>query len=222
MTSPVLSCADVRALEQRAIHELGLPSLVLMENAGRNLAELLVSFGVKSRVVVCCGKGNNGGDGMVLARHLDNRRIDVHVLLFGRPEELTPDAALNWQVLLRSGVSVEMHPGQSPDLGRMRDDLATAEWVVDALFGTGLRGPLRAPFDAVVRLINESSARVLAVDIPSGLDGDTGRPLGATVRAGHTGTFLALKAGFVQPQSREWTGEVHLLDIGLPRRYLPA
>jgi len=212
----------VRTLEQRAIAELGLPSLVLMENAGRNLAELLVSFGVKGKVVVCCGKGNNGGDGMVLARHLDNRRIDVRVLLFGRPEELTPDAALNWQVVARAGVSVEMHPGPAPDLGRVRDALATAEWAVDALFGTGLRGPLRAPFDAVARLIHASSARVLAVDIPSGLDGDTGRPLGATVRAEHTGTFLALKAGFAQPESREWTGAVHLLDIGLPRRYLPG
>src|SRR6266566_9316209 len=116
MTSPVLSCADVRALEQRAIAELGLPSLVLMENAGRGLAELLANLGVKGPVVVCCGKGNNGGDGAVLARHLDNRRIDVRVLLFGRPEELTPDAALNWQVVARAGVRVEMHPGPSPDL----------------------------------------------------------------------------------------------------------
>ena len=220
MTSPVLSCAEVRALEERAIRELGLPSLVLMENAGRNLAELLSSLGVNGKVVACCGKGNNGGDGLVLARHLDNRRLDVRVLLFGRPEELTPDAALNWQVLTRAGISVEVYAGESPDLDRVRDELKNAEWIVDGLFGTGLRGPLRAPFDDIVGLINGSTARVLAVDIPSGLDGDTGRPLGPTVRAQHTGTFLAVKAGFVQPESREWTGEVHLIDIGLPRRYL--
>src|SRR5262245_34382044 len=224
MTSPVISCAEVRALEQRAIKELGLPSIVLMENAGRNLAELLLSLGSRDsgpgKVVVCCGRGNNGGDGMVLARHLDNRQVNVRVLLFGRPEELTPDPALNWQVLTRSGVSVEVCAGASHALGRLRDELATAEWIVDALFGTGLRGPLRAPFDAIVGLINESTARVLAADIPSGLDGDSGRPPGPTVRAQHTGTFLAVKAGFVQPESREWTGEVHLLDIGLPRRFL--
>jgi NAD(P)H-hydrate epimerase len=171
--------------------------------------------------MIVCGKGNNGGDGMVLARHLDNRHVNVRVLLFGRPDELTPDAALNWQVLARSGVSVEICAGESPDLGRVRDELARAEWIVDALFGTGLRGPLCAPFDAIVGLINESTAQVLAVDIPSGLDGDTGRPLGPTVRAQHTGTFLAVKAGFVQPESREWTGEVHLIEIGLPRRFLP-
>jgi len=220
MTSPVMTCAEVRALEQRAIWELGLPSLVLMENAGRGLAELLVSLGATGKVVVVCGKGNNGGDGMVLARHLDNRHVNVRVLLFGRPEELTSDAAVNFQVLTRSGLNVEVHAGESPDLGRVRDELASAEWIVDALFGTGLRGPLRAPFDDIVGLINGSTARVLAVDIPSGLDGDTGRPLGPTVRAQHTGTFLAVKAGFVQPESREWTGEVHLIDIGLPRRYL--
>src|SRR5439155_12989307 len=133
MTSPVLSCAEVRALEQRAIAELGLPSLVLMENAGRNLAELLVSLSVTGKVVVCCGKGNNGGDGMVLARHLDNRRVDLRVLLFGRPEDLTPDTALNWQVLTRSGVSIEIYADQSPNLECMRDELASAEWVVYAL-----------------------------------------------------------------------------------------
>src|SRR5262249_59555827 len=115
---------------------------------------------------------------------------------------------------------IEVLTGGSPDLERVRGELATTEWAVDALFGTGLRGPLRAPFDAVVGLINESPARVLAVDIPSGLDGDTGRPLGPTVRADHTGTFLAVKAGFVQPESRAWTGPVHPIDIGPPRRYL--
>src|SRR5262245_18567574 len=220
MTSPVMTCAEVRALEQRAIWELGLPSIVLMENAGRGLAELLVSLGVTGKTMIVCGKGNNGGDGMVLARHLDNRQVNVRVLLFGRPEDLTSDAAVNFQVLTRSGMNVEVYPGESPDLDRVRDELASAEWIVDALFGTGQRGPLRAPFDAVVGLINESTARVLAVDIPAGLDGDTGRPLGPTVRAQHTGTFFAVKAGFVQPESHEWTGEVHLIDIGLPRRYL--
>src|SRR5438132_13665774 len=120
MTAPVLSCADVRVLEQWVIAELCMPSLVLMENAGRGLAELLLALGSRAggsgKVVVCCGKGNNGGDGAVLARHLDNRGVDVRVLLFGHPEELTADAALNWQVLTRSGVSVEGYPGPAPDL----------------------------------------------------------------------------------------------------------
>ena len=102
----------------------------------------------------------------------------------------------------------------------MRVDLATSDWIVDALFGTGLNGPLRSPFDEIVALINDRSAKVLAVDIPSGLDGDTGKPLGPTVRAHHTATMLAWKTGFVQEVAREWLGQVHLIDIGLPRRFL--
>jgi NAD(P)H-hydrate epimerase len=219
MSLPAMTCADIRALEQRVIEELGLPSLLLMENAGRGLAGLLFSIGVTGRVVICCGKGNNGGDGLVMARHLDNMLVSVRTLLFGRPEELTPDASLNYQVLTRAGLPVSLCLHEA-GLDQARKELAGAEWVVDALFGTGLRGPLRPPFDQVVGLINESGARVLAVDIPSGLDGDTGRALGATVRAEHTGTLLARKAGFDQPGATEWTGQVHLIDIGLPRRFL--
>jgi NAD(P)H-hydrate epimerase len=215
-----MTCAEVRQRERRAIEELGLPSLLLMENAGRGLAELLVSLGVGGKVVVCCGKGNNGGDGLVLARHLDNRQVPVHVLQFARPEELTPDAALNYRILTGSGVAVEIHAGQPLDVEQLRGELAAASWVVDALFGTGLRGPLRPPFDGIVGLINDSGANVLAVDIPSGLDGDTGRPLGPAVRARHTGTLIAVKVGFTQPQAGEWTGQVHLIDTGLPRSLL--
>jgi NAD(P)H-hydrate epimerase len=215
MTAPALPCAEVRAREQRAIRELGMPSLLLMENAGRNVAELLLSLGVAGEVVICCGKGNNGGDGLVMARHLDNRAIPVRVLLFARPEELSPDAAVNYRILAGSGLTPEVHataPGE--------DAFAGADWIVDALFGTGLSGPLRPPFDAVVGRINESGAKVLAVDIPSGLDGDTGRPLGPTARANHTATLLAMKVGFLNEAAREWTGAVHLIDIGLPRRFL--
>ena len=220
MTQPLLSCAEVRDLDRRAIEELGMPSLVLMENAGRGVAELLLSLGVRGRVVICCGKGNNGGDGLVLARHLDNREVPVRVLLFARPEDLTPDASLNYRVLTGSSVAVTVHAEKTLDAEAVRGELASAAWVVDALFGTGMRGPLRAPFDTLVGLINDSGAKVLAVDIPSGLDGDTGQPLGPTVRAAHTGTLIAWKTGFTQPHARAWTGQVHLIDTGLPRRLL--
>ena len=216
---PILSCAEVREREGRAIRELGLPSLLLMENAGRNIAELLVSLGISGKVAICCGKGNNGGDGLVIARRLDNWQIPVQVLLFAPPDQLSSDAAVNYRILSGSGVKVEVHEGEL-DRERARIDLATSDWVVDALFGTGLSGPLRTPFDEIVALINDSPAKVLAVDIPSGLDGDTGKPLGPTVRAHHTATMLAWKKGFVQESAREWLGQVHLIDIGLPRRFL--
>jgi NAD(P)H-hydrate epimerase len=167
-------------------------------------------------VVVCCGKGNNGGDGLVIARHLDNAGHRVHVLLFGRPDELSPDSAVNHRALQGSGVTVDVLAGESLDRERVRVELATSEWVVDALFGTGLRGPLKSPFDVLVEQINDSPAKVLAVDIPSGLDGDTGQPLGPTVIAKHTATLLALKKGLVEPASKPWVGQLHLIDIGLP------
>jgi NAD(P)H-hydrate epimerase len=188
-----------------------------MENAGRGAAELLLRLGVHGRVVVCCGKGNNGGDGFVIARHLDNHRVPVRVLLFCRPEELSGDAAINYAVVARSGLPVGAFGGDPPDLGALRQELAAAEWVVDALFGTGLSGPLRPPFDQVVAAVNAAPARVLAVDIPSGLDCDTGQPLGPTVRAAHTVTFVAEKKGFTNPEAREWLGQVHVADIGAPR-----
>ena len=215
-----LSREEVRALDRRAAEEYGLPGVVLMENAGRNTAELLNALGIQGRVVVCCGKGNNGGDGFVIARHLDNRRVPVRVLLFARPEELTGDAALNYHVLARSGVPIIVHADGSLAEDEIRRELAEGEWVIDALLGTGLSRPVRPPLDRVMGLINDSGRRVLAVDLPSGLDCDTGRPLGVAVRAEHTATMAAWKKGFRAPEAKAYTGEVHLIDIGLPRRLL--
>jgi NAD(P)H-hydrate epimerase len=212
-----LSREEARELDRRASEEFGIPSIVLMENAGRGAAELLVRLGVHGPVTVCCGKGNNGGDGFVIARHLDIQGVPVRVYLFGLPEELTPDAGTNYRILERAGFPRHVFPGKEVDGAALRQELAGAEWVVDALFGTGLKGPVRPPYDQVIGAINDSPARVLAVDIPSGLDCDTGLPLGPTVRARHTATFLALKKGYTNPEAREWLGQVHVVDIGVPR-----
>ncbi len=211
-----MSRDEVRAFDRRAIEEFGVPGVVLMENAGRGAAELLIALGIRGRVVICCGKGNNGGDGFVIARHLDSHGVPVSVFLFASPEELAGDAAVHYQTVVRSGVPLTVCP--APDLGALRVEFATADWVVDALFGTGLTGAVRPPFDAVVGFLNECPARVFSVDIPSGLDCDTGEPLGPTVRARHTATFVAPKKGFLNPAARAWTGRVHVLDVGAPRR----
>jgi NAD(P)H-hydrate epimerase len=206
----------VRALDRRAIQDFGLPGVVLMENAGCGAAQVLLRLGVHGRVLICCGKGNNGGDGYVLARHLDNHHVPVRVLLFARPEELTGDAAVHYQVIARSGLDVQEWAGAVDEVALVTE-LAVAEWVVDALFGTGLTGAVRPPLDRVIAALNGGKARVLAVDIPSGLDADTGGPLGPCVRAEHTVTFAALKKGFAVAAAQAWLGEVHLVDIGLPR-----
>jgi NAD(P)H-hydrate epimerase len=213
----MLSRDEVRAIDRRAIDDYGVPGAVLMENAGRGTVEVLVSLGIRGPVVVCCAGGNNGGDGFVIARHLDNRGIPVRVLLFARPDQLTGDATLNHRILSRSAVPIEVRADKPVDVAALRRELAAADWVVDALFGTGLTGAVRSPFDQAIAAINGSGARVLAVDIPSGLDCDTGSPLGACVRAEHTVTFVATKKGFANPAAREWTGLVHVADIGAPR-----
>jgi NAD(P)H-hydrate epimerase len=213
---------EVRAIDRRAIEEFGVPGVVLMENAGRGTAELLRALGVKGPVLICCGKGNNGGDGFVIARHLDIQQVATTVLLFARPEELTGDAATNYRIIARAGLPIEVHAGPELDPEAVRRRLANADWVVDALFGTGLSGPVKPPFDQIITAINASGARVLAVDIPSGLDCDTGKPLGPTVRAEHTATFVAHKKGFANAEAAEWLGQVHVVGIGAPRRLLSA
>src|SRR5262245_25447385 len=188
----VLTRAQVREIDRRAIEEYGVPGVVLMENAGRGAAEVLLSLGVGGPAVICCGKGNNGGDGLVIARHLDNRGVGVRVLLFARPDELTGDAAANYRIIERSGLPIVIEP----DLGTLLAERSAATWVVDALFGTGLTGAVRPPFNGIIAAINGSGRPVLAVDIPSGLDCDTGLSPGPTVRAAHTVTFVAEKVGF--------------------------
>jgi len=214
-----LTNAQTRELDRRAIEEFAIPGIVLMENAGRGMADLLRSLGLKGKVVICCGKGNNGGDGFVIARWLDARGVAVRIVLFCDPRELTGDAATNWRIVQKCDIPMTVPPESLDDSGLQRE-LAGAEWIVDALFGSGLRGPVRPPYDRVIAAINDSPARVFAVDIPSGLDSDTGQPLGATVRAHHTATIVAAKQGFATPASRQWTGEVHVVDIGLPQALL--
>jgi NAD(P)H-hydrate epimerase len=215
---PIFLTRDqARDLDRRAIEGLGLPGIALMENAGRNIAELLQTLGIHGTVIVCCGPGNNGGDGFVIARHLDNAGVAVRVQMYSPPEKLSGDAAVNYRVLTGGGVPVTVTAPLETALG---SELATADWVVDALFGSGQRGPLRPPYDVVVRAINTSGARVMAVDLPSGLDCDSGVANVPTVRALHTATIIAPKRGFAQPGATEWTGTVHAIDIGIPRRLL--
>jgi NAD(P)H-hydrate epimerase len=212
--SGFLTREQVRAFDKHAIEQLGIPSVVLMENAGRGAAHVLQGLGIHGPVVIACGKGNNGGDGMVIARHLANARCDVSVLLFAQPGDLSPDAAIQWNIVQRMRLPAQI-ASQPLDEVTLAATLAKAEWIVDALFGTGLTGPVRSPFDRIITLINDCRARVLAVDIPSGLDADTGEPVGPTIRAEHTVTFVAPKLGFRNPAAAKFTGRVHVADIGI-------
>jgi NAD(P)H-hydrate epimerase len=217
-----------RELDRRAIEEYGIPGLVLMENAGRGCVDLLERLGIGGPVVILCGKGNNAGDGFVIARHLEIRGYDCRVLLLGAPNELRGDAAANFAILRHTNVPIidlsfeRAKPSSAPSVNAQLENHRDAAWLVDALLGTGAQGDPRAPYDAAIEWINARphTTRVVAVDLPSGLDCDTGQPAIHTVRADHTCTFAAMKIGFSQPAARAFTGTVHVCDIGVPPRLI--
>jgi NAD(P)H-hydrate epimerase len=211
-----LTRQQVRSIDRRAIDEFGMSGLVLMENAGRGCTEVLLQQGVKGRVVIACGKGNNAGDGFVIARHLDRRQIPVQIVLFTDPADLAGEALANYNIASLAGIPIRIYQHGKDAIGL----LAGAEWVIDALLGTGASGPPRPPLDEAIGLLNTASGKKLAIDLPSGLDCDSGIPANVTFRADHTCTFVAPKVGFANPAAAEYLGKVHNVDIGVPRRLL--
>jgi hydroxyethylthiazole kinase-like uncharacterized protein yjeF len=219
-----MSRDEVRAVDAWAINKVGVPGVVLMENAGRSCAELLrekLAGIARPRVCIFCGTGNNGGDGHVIARHLLNAGIAVKVVLCGPRDKVQGDARTNLDILERLGHTAEpLDPGAGDAVARVRTLGGAADWIVDALFGTGLHGVLKGEYQVLVDAINGLGRPILAVDIPSGLDCDTGEPLGTAIRAACTVTFVAVKKGFVaSPQARTYTGDLYVASIGVePQR----
>lgn len=218
--SPViLSREQARRVDRIAVEQFEMSSLVLMENAGRGCVDVLTQLGVTGLVVVCCGKGNNAGDGLVMARHLDLRGVDVRVLLWSDPAQLAEDSAANYRILSKTAVPIDLF-GSDFDSSKLPGVLGDAQWIVDALLGTGARGNPRPPLDRVIEQINVQTAQKLALDIPSGLDCDEGRPAAYTFQADHTCTFVGPKPGFDVPAADYYVGEVHVVDIGVPREVI--
>jgi len=208
-----------RELDRQAREIYGLAGTVLMENAGRGAADLLGQFAPLGNVVIVCGKGNNAGDGFVMARHLDLRSQSVRVLLFARPDQLTADARTNYEVLRRTDVPIDLM-ATSVDFQRLKASVADADWIVDGLLGTGARGAPRPPFDGVIAVCNRAASHRLALDLPSGLDCDTGQAAGAAFRADWTCTFATWKTGFLREDAARFTGHIHVADIGAPRQLI--
>ena len=216
MTLPhSLSREEAREYDARAI-AAGIPGIVLMENAARGATELLLSLGVTGSVSIVCGKGNNAGDGFVMARLLHAAGKSAIVELVSDPADLKGDALLAYQLLATLGIPI--HRVDLNDLGGFLSRLRRSEWLVDALLGTGAEGPVRSPFDQVIEVMNSSGRPIFAVDLPSGLDADTGRPLGPTIKAAVTATFVARKKGFDEPGSEQFTGPVHVISLGVSER----
>ena len=215
----LLTRSQVRRIDQLAIERFGMTGLVLMENAGRGVFDVIRAQEPTGPVAVCCGKGNNAGDGFVIARHLDNHGVPVKVLLWNDPEDLRGDAAANYRILTTTDVPIVRFEGPATEWqDRLDAELAGTTWIVDALLGTGALGEPRPPLDDVIEQLNRHQAKRLAIDLPSGLDCDTGTPARHTFRANVTCTFVAAKPGLVAPAAADYVGEIHVVDIGVPRK----
>jgi len=212
-----LSREEIRAIDRCAIEVLGVPGVVLMENAGRQAADAVAEFLEAAggrRVAIVAGSGNNGGDGFVVARHLAMRGATVTTFLVAPPERITPDAAVNLEILRKLGHDIRRAAGEA--LAHLAAALGEFDVVVDAVGGTGIRGALRGDMAAAVEQINAAGRPVVAIDIPTGLDCDTGEAPGPAVRARLTVTFGAGKKGFGAAGAAAYTGEVRVADIGIP------
>ena len=214
------SRAALSKIDRVCVERYSIPSVVLMENAAIGASRLAVAefrLVPGSRVLIVCGTGNNGGDGLAMARHLHNAGAGVRVVMAGPEARLTPDAAMNYRAVRAMNLPVTEGGASTCCAG-------VAGWrgnlMIDALLGTGLQHPIYAPLDAFITAINESAAAgtpVLAVDLPSGLDCDTGEALGGAVRATLTVSFVGRKKAFRNPASAAFTGRVECVGIGAPR-----
>ncbi len=224
---------EMRELDRKAIVEYLIPGIILMENAGRNVAGEAMSLlwhvrpprtevrpGVR-KAAILCGKGNNGGDGYVIARHLHNSGISVTVFVVAKISGILKegDAAVNLQILLQMKISVQ----ELPDIAAIKNlakELSGYDVIIDALFGTGLSGEVREPFKTLINAANDSRKPIISVDIPSGLDANTGKVLGAAIKATKTVTFAVSKKGFYLNEGPAHTGDVIVTDISIPRELI--
>src|SRR5262245_25041544 len=220
----VLNSAQMHEADRRTIEEVGIPSLVLMENAGRQVVaaiEAVHGDALTDKVAVLCGRGNNGGDGFVVARTLVQRDVDVAVFLMGRVAEVRGDARTNLEGLGRLGVTVvEVADSQAWELHV--SEIRECTLIVDAIFGTGLNAPLSGLLETVVADVNGSGLPIVAVDLPSGLSADSHEPIGDSIEAGLTVTLGAPKLSLVLPPAESRAGDIVIADIGIPAAVIEA
>lgn len=218
-----LTVLQSRRVDEVAIHRFGMLGLVLMENAGRGAADFIADLvNDPAKIVVVCGTGNNGGDGLVIARHLHARGLSVYVWIIGDRHKLTADTAANLAILEKTSVPCRWLPASSDTLEitttmqQAIDELQSATLLVDAMLGTGSKGELRGTFAQMAFYANQSSAIRVAIDVPTGLDAQTGSHSPNTIRASHTLTFVATKVGLLALDAAPFVGQLHVLPIGIP------
>ena len=224
----VVTAAEMRQIDQDTIEGIGIPGIVLMETAGSAIVRAIEQhYPTCQRIGIFAGKGNNGGDGIVIARQLAHIGRDVRLFLVSPPDSFTGEAQTNLQIAKNLGLPIEEILGEKEEWKRGSVEawkclMANCELLVDAILGTGLRGSVRDPIAAVINAINRLPTPILSVDLPSGLDADTGHPLGTSVRADRTVTIGLPKRGLLMHPGAELAGKLEVVDIGFPEQVVDA
>lgn len=217
----VLPTAVIRAIDARAVQEFGVSSLVLMENAATNCVWWLRErYPRPPRTVVLCGPGNNGGDGLVIARHLRTFGWDCQCFIAGPADKFSSDAHANWRILNAhggAGIQVVQDPQSESAL---QAAIASAELIIDAMLGTGAKGNPRAPLAGWIAAANAAAADRVAIDIPSGVQADQLQVADPWFRAAATLTFVARKPAMAHPDAHKYFGEIEVLPIGIPEQLI--
>jgi len=216
----VATAEQMQELDRKAIEGYKIPGIVLMENAGRGATEVISTAFPdiqNKKIAIVAGKGNNGGDGFVIARHLLNRGISVKVYLLTDPKALRGDSEINYHIFSRMKGEVISVPS-SKDYQKVKRDLEKFDLLIDGIFGTGLDAEVRGYYREVIDHLNTLQKPIVAVDIPSGLDANTGKPLGTAIRASLTVTFGLPKVGHLISPGPDYVGTLKVIDIGIPRK----
>ncbi|MFB0508637.1 MAG: NAD(P)H-hydrate dehydratase [Thermodesulfobacteriota bacterium] len=209
---------QMRALDRRTIHERGVPGINLMENAGKGATEVILRRFPdlpRKRVAVIAGKGNNGGDAFVIARHLINKGLGVNIFLLAENKAVKGDAKTNLDILTKEGIEVRELPTLR-EFEATRDDLLSHDVFIEGLLGTGLDSEVKGYYKEVISALNATGKPVVAIDIPSGLDATSGKPLGTCIKAALTPTFGLPKVGQLIHPGVDFVGELEVIDIGIP------
>lgn len=215
----IATAKEMAEMEERTFREYGISTLILMENAGLSIAEEVLALFKEDkrnkRILVIAGKGNNGGDGFVAARHLYNNNLDVRVFLLGEEKEIKGDAKVNFEILKKLGVKINIL-SREEDLQRLEVSLFYADVVIDAIFGTGFKGKTHGIAQKTIETINKSSKTVISVDLPSGMEADSGKVEGNAIKADVTVTFGLPKKGFFLKEGPNFIGKLIVKDISFP------
>lgn len=219
LRNQVLPTARIRDVDRSAIEQFSMNSLVLMENAAINSVRWITErFPSRPQTVVLCGSGNNGGDGIAITRHLRAQGWGCEGFVLGPLDKLSPDARANAQILASPGSG--LHLLDPSDFAQAFDSIKSSQLIVDALLGTGASGSPRSPMSAWIEAANDSAATRIAIDIPTGINADTGEICSPYFRASATLTFVALKPAMAQAHSAELFGRIEVLPIGIPEQLI--